>query len=108
MEIWRQEQAFEQLKHKLYTATVLVLPNLHHPFEIYMDAFDYALGTVIAQSSHPFSFHSKNFNDIVRSYSTHEKEMHAIVKSLNKWRHYVLGKEMIILTEHKPLQFTLS
>ena len=42
-----QQQAFEQLKHKLCTAPVLVLPNLHQHFEIEMDALDYALGAVI-------------------------------------------------------------
>ena len=39
-----QQQAFEQLKHKLCTAPVLMLPNLHQPFEIEIDASDYALG----------------------------------------------------------------
>ena len=30
------------------------------------------------------------------------------MQSLKKWRHYILGKEMVILTNHKPLQFALS
>ena len=42
-----QQQAFEQIKKSLCTTPVLVLPNLHHPFEIKMDASNYALSAVI-------------------------------------------------------------
>ena len=53
-----QQKDFEKLKHELCTAPVLVLPDLHHPFEIEMDTSDYALGAVITQSGHPVAFHS--------------------------------------------------
>ena len=68
-----QKQAFEQVKNKLCTKLVLVLPDLHHPFEIETDASDYALGEVITQSGNPVTFHSENFNEIIRWYSTYEK-----------------------------------
>ena len=42
-----QQQAFEQLKNKLGTAPVLVLPDLHRPFEIETDASNYALVAMI-------------------------------------------------------------
>ena len=77
-----QWQDFEQIKNKICTAPVLVLPNFHHPFEIEMDASDYALGDVITQSGHLVAFHSKNFNQTIRRYSTYEKELHAIVQAL--------------------------
>ena len=68
-----QQQAFEQIKNKLCTAPVLVLPDLHQPFEIETDASDHALSAVITQLGHPVSFNSEIFNDIVRRYSTYEK-----------------------------------
>ena len=64
-----QQQAFEQLKNKLCTSTILVLPNFHYPFEIETDASDYACTTMITQSGHPVVFHSETFNNIVRRYS---------------------------------------
>ena len=42
-----QQQDFEQTKKKLCIALVLVLPNLHQPFEIETDASDYALSAVV-------------------------------------------------------------
>ena len=103
-----KQQAFEQIKNKLCTAPVLVLPDLHQPFEIETDASNYALGTVITQSGHLVTFHSESFNDTVRRYSTYEKELYVIMRALKQWRFYILGREMIILTEHKPLQFALT
>ena len=85
-----------------------MLVDLHHHFEIETDASDYALGVVITQFGHPTTFHYENFNDTVRSYSTYEKELYAIVQSLKQWRHYILGKLTVILTDHKPFQFVLS
>jgi hypothetical protein len=31
--------------------------------------------------------------------------MYSIVQAYLQWRHYILGKEIIIQTDHKPLQF---
>ena len=73
-----------------------------------MNTSDYALGAMITQSGHPDAFHSETFNDAVRRYSMYEKEQYAIVKALNKWRYYILGKETINIADHNPLQFTLS
>ena len=77
-----QQQDFEQFKNKLCTAPVLLLPDLHQPFEIEMDASNYAIDTVITNSGHPVTFHYKTFNDIVRRYLMYEKELYAIVKAL--------------------------
>ena len=68
-----------------------------------MNTSDYALGAMITQSGHPVTFNSENFNDIVRRYSTYEKELYVIVKSIKQWRNYILGKETTILTNQYPL-----
>ena len=75
-----QQQAFDHLKHQLYTTTVLVLLDLHHPFDIETDALDCALGAVITQSGHLVAFHSETFYDTVRRYSTYGKELYSIVQ----------------------------
>ena len=42
-----QQQASEQIKNKLCTTPIVLLPNLHHPFYIDMDASDYVISAVI-------------------------------------------------------------
>ena len=51
-----QQQAFEQLKKKTCTTLVLVLHDLHQPFEIEMDASDYSLGAMITPYYYPNAF----------------------------------------------------
>ena len=55
-----QQQDFEQIKNSLCTTPVLVLLDLHQPFNIKMDASDYALSGVITQSGHPVAFESES------------------------------------------------
>ena len=42
-----QQKAFVDLKHRLFFALVLTLLDLQKSFEIEIDAFDYAIGTVL-------------------------------------------------------------
>jgi hypothetical protein len=53
--MWGKEkqQAFDDLKHRLYSALVLSLPNLQQPFKIETDASDYVVGVVLTQHDHP-------------------------------------------------------
>jgi hypothetical protein len=100
-----QQQAFDDLKQHLCSAPVLSLPDLQQPFEIETDASDYAVGTVLTQHDHPVAYHSETLSDVVRKYPTYDKEMYSIVQACHQWRHYILGKETVIHTDHKPLQF---
>ena len=42
-----QQNEFIKLKHRLYSAPVLTLQDLEQPFEIEIDACDYAIGVVL-------------------------------------------------------------
>ena len=100
-----QQKAFEELKHRLCSAPVLALPDLQQPFEIETDASDYAVGAVLTQHGHPVAYHSETLSDAVHKYPTYDKEMYSIVQACQQWKHYILGKETVIHTDHKPLQF---
>ena len=64
---WTESQlkAFEELKHRLCSAPVLALPYLQQPFEIEIDALDYAVGSVLTQHGHPMAYHSETLSDAV-------------------------------------------
>ena len=67
------------------------MPNLDLPFEVQTGASDKALGGVLVQEGHPVAFESQKLNGAEQRYSTHEKEMIAVVHCLQQWRHYLLG-----------------
>jgi hypothetical protein len=104
----KQQWAFDTLKEKISSASVLALPNLRQPFEIQTDASNYAMGAFLLQYGKPICFHSETFNGAVINYPTYDKELYALVQSVKKWKHYLLGKETIIHTDHQPLQYLQS
>jgi hypothetical protein len=105
--MWGKEQqrSFDDLKHHLFSSPVLSFLNLQQLFDIETDAFDYVVGAVLTQHNHLVAYHSETFLDTIQKYPTYDKEMYSIVKSCHQWKHYILGKETIIHTDHKPLQF---
>ena len=100
-----EQKVFIELKHCLYCAPMLTLPDLQQPFEIETDACDYAIGVVLTQQGHPVAYHSETLSDTIRKYPTYDKEMYSIVQACRQWKKYILGKETIIHIDHRPLQF---
>jgi hypothetical protein len=100
-----QQKSFEDLKHCLCSMPILTLPDLQQPFEIETDASDYVVGVVLTQHGHPVAYHSETLSYVIHKYPTYDKEMYSIVQACHQWKHYILGKETIIHTDHKPLQF---
>ena len=56
----------------------------------------------------PFHFILRFFNGVVINYPTYDKELYTLAKSVKKWKHYLMGKETIIHTDHQPLQYLQS
>jgi hypothetical protein len=88
----KRQNTFYALKEKISYAPVLALPNLRQPFEIQIDARNYATGAVLLQHGKPICFHSETFNGYVINYPNYDKELYALVQSVKKWKHYLLGK----------------
>ena len=80
------------------------MPDLKQPFEIQTDASDYAMGAVLLQHGKTISFHSEIFNGVVINYLMYDQELYALVQSVKKWKHYLMGKKTIIHDDHQPLQ----
>jgi hypothetical protein len=100
-----QQQAFDDLKQHFFSTLVLSLPDLQQPFELETNASDYAVGIVLTLHGHPMAYHSETLSDDVHKYPIYNKEMYSILKTYRQWRHYILGKETVIHTTHKPLYF---
>jgi hypothetical protein len=94
-----------ELKHYLCSTPILSLPYLQQPFEIETNSLNYAVGAIHTQHGHPVAYHSEMLLDSVCKYPTYDKEMYSIVQAYRQRKHYILRKEMVIHTDHKPLQF---
>ncbi|MGL4388093.1 MAG: reverse transcriptase domain-containing protein, partial [Brevinema sp.] len=111
---WDKEQqnAFEYLKEKLTTAPLLQYPNFNRQFTLTTDASNYAIGSVLSQTNDnsdlPVAYASRTLNNTEINYSTIEKELLAIVWSVEHFRPYLYGRKFRVITDHKPLKFLLN
>ncbi|HBS53334.1 MAG TPA: hypothetical protein DD806_04965 [Flavobacterium sp.] len=64
---------------------------------------------MLSQKGRPITFLSRTLNKTEESYATNEKEMLAIIWSLNTLRNFLYGsRKILIFTDHQPLTFALS
>ncbi|TYK21513.1 Transposon Ty3-G Gag-Pol polyprotein [Cucumis melo var. makuwa] len=100
--------AFESLKSAMSTIPVLALPDWSLPFMIETDASGSGLGAVLSQNGHPIAFFSQKLSTRAQSKSIYERELMAVVLSVQKWRHYLLGRRFTIISDQKALKFLLE
>jgi hypothetical protein len=85
------EKSFQELKKRLTSAPVLILPNLKESFVLMQNR------QVVAYASRQLKVHEKNF-------PTHDLELAAIVFVLKIWRHYYLyGSKFEVSSDRKIL-----
>ena len=60
------------------------------------------------QQRRPIAFFSKALSDGNLAKSVYEKELMALVLCIQHWRHYLLGREFIVHTDHKSLKHFLQ
>jgi hypothetical protein len=103
-----QENSFNMLKDKLTHAPLLQLPDFNKTFELECDASGIGLGGVLLQEGKPIAYFSEKLSGPVLNYSTYDKELYALVRTLETWQHYLWPKEFIIHSDHESLKHIRS
>ncbi|WVZ63740.1 hypothetical protein U9M48_013348 [Paspalum notatum var. saurae] len=102
------EKSFQELKAKLTSTPVLVLPDIHRDFVIYCDASRQGLGCVLMQDNKVIAYASRQLKDHEQNYPTHDLELAAVVHALKVWRHYLIGNKCEVYTDHKSLKYIFT
>jgi hypothetical protein len=69
------EASFQELKKRLTTAPVLVMPDMEKPFSIYRYASGQGLGCVLMQDGHVITYASRQLRKHEAHYLTHDLEL---------------------------------
>ena len=106
----RQQKAFEKLKKRFTTESVLVTPDLDKEIRVEVNVSYFAMGGVLFikyknEKQRLVAYISKLLNEAERNYKIHNKEMLAIIRHLEVWRHFLEGakSEFEIWIDYKTL-----
>ena len=103
-----QKEAFNKLKHFLSHGPILIVPDLRKPFEVHCDASGQCVGAVLNQEGHAVAYESRKLRDVELHASIYEKELMAVILALSIWKHYLLGADFVIKTDHQSLRYFLT
>ncbi|GKC07365.1 reverse transcriptase domain-containing protein [Tanacetum coccineum] len=106
------KNAFNLLKEKLTTASIIISPDWNVPFELMCDASDFVVRAVLGQridgKFNPIYYASKILNNAQEHYATTEKELLAVVFSFDKFHPYLILSKTIVYTDHFVLKYLFS
>jgi hypothetical protein len=97
----------------MVTTPILVFPNWTKEFHVHVDASSIPLGAVLAQPGegdidHPLSFSDRKLSTAEVNYTTTEREVLAMVYSLQKFCHNLLGGHLKMFTDHSALKYLVN
>ena len=88
--------AFKELKRVFTMRPVLVVPDLDKEMKVEANISEYATEEMLSMKCEdekwkPVAFISKSLNEAERNYEIHNREMLAIIRCLEEWRHLLEG-----------------
>ena len=98
-----QQEAFQKLKDRLTSAPVLRMYDPLREVTLENDASEFGIGSALMQGGQPVAYASRLLSESERRYAQIEKEMLAVVFGLERFHHYVFGRAVTVVTDHKPL-----
>src|SRR5947209_6612539 len=107
-----EQRAFDTLKHTFVTAPVLAYPDPHSPLRVETDASAFAIGAALSMKCtdgewRPCAYYSHALSGSELNWSVYDKELYAILKAFEQWRHWLLPAQHCIEVwcDHQNLAF---
>jgi hypothetical protein len=63
------------------------------------------LGRFLMQEGHVINYESRKLNEHEKCYVTHDLELTTIIHALKMWRHYLLGRRVVLMTYHCGMKY---
>ena len=106
------QNSFDTIKSILTNPPLLAHFKQGDPLILYTDASGYGIGAILSQVQEDkeriLQFASCTLNKHQENYSVTEKECLGIVWAINKFRHYLIGVDFTVKTDHCGLCWLMS
>ena len=107
------QKAFDELKHRLSTAPILIYPDYRKEFILATDASYEGFGATLSQLSddkkeHPIAYASKSLKKEEVNYGATELECAAIVWAIEHFHKYFGTSHFTLVTDHSALKWLKS
>eukprot|EP00253_Pinus_taeda_P030964 PITA_30964 len=97
------QQSFDRLKHLLTTAPILSIAAPNKDYVVCTDASKEGVGGVLMQEGKVIAYESRKLKEHEQKYSAYDLELTTVIHALKMWRHYLLGRKFLLLTDHHSL-----
>lgn len=105
----KRQEAFEKIKAIVTADSFLIAPDWDKLFIVDTDACLEGIGGCLNQDfdgkDKPVDIYSKHLTPTEQRYSTYERELMAMVKSIIHFKYYVYGREFLVRVDHQPLVY---
>ena len=102
------EDAFQELKRRLTTTPILIVPDRGQGYTVYCDASRAGLGCIFMQSGRAVAYGSRQLKNHEQNYPTHDMELVVVVFTLKIWRHDLYGEQFEVYSYHKSLMYIFT
>ncbi|XP_055681849.1 uncharacterized protein LOC129789226 [Lutzomyia longipalpis] len=113
--VWTSEaeRAFEEIKRALGSAPILRNPKYDRVFHVCTDASDVGIGAQLTQrddngDEYTVTYISQKLSETQKKWSIGERECLSVIVALNKWRHYLEGSKVVVVTDSEALKWLLK
>lgn len=100
-------ECFNNLKSDIAQSSLASI-DTKETFTVETDASEFAIAATLSQKGRPVAFFTRSLNDSEKRQPSIEKEACAIVEALRKWRHYLIGRHFILITDQQSVSFMFN
>ena len=98
---------------KMVKAPMLVPPNFDKIFHVTSDASGFCVGIILWQygddkEERPIYYCSRQMSPAEKNYTTTERECLPLIYACKKFRHYLLGYEVVFHTDHDAIKYLVN
>ena len=93
---------------KKKSAPILRIADPNKDFVVCTYACNDGLGGVLTQDGHVIAYESRKLKIHEKNYATYDLELAVVIHALKMWRHHLIGKIFILMTDNKGLKYLLD